>query len=812
MEYPPRKRLKGPERSVTSNADPFGDDEDFTQDDLDEIDVIASQAITEDIVVKVPKVNLGSIISSTGAKSKAASGTRDSFALASSHHVSGDAGYSNLTGSDKHATEQPCGNGDQSRKDRETLFYESFESQHAELKKKLKGVEEQLLIRNGEIRVLRDSLRHLEQEREQQRKAQLLVEQERAQIQGNREKELNKKIQSLQSELHFKEAEMNEMKINLQTCERGNRLSAFSVTKNSPRRSSSGVVPQEGPSSPAVRRSSFLSKETFATDLPRTASPVKVHKVNQCLSSQEDTKALGSPLNSSIKNDYQSTSYRSQCRGSILLNLLLQHPLDPSPLGLCHLLCITPEALPSSLSQHKYFKSASTASSGVSTENKTTYRQHNGFNQVQSLAISGINMLALDHLSNEPSSNIVQSHASNRCSAAVHLLPLLEYHIGMFCQALESAETAGKSPLRGSSLSVSSSEGSLSTTAEESLGSLEEFALAALKALYHLISQSLEVVHALLSNRMQESTKDCAPKVEVEEFKLNSLSLAEGKPGSSEARETSDQLRHTVEVPHPLFKRLMQLADPTFAGAALQKETVLASSLTTLNMLAERAPDARLVSFKCFLGSQPMVRCLSADSSYRTVCLSVSLLGLTANHRDVAAQLCSHSEVCPLQKLYMYITSRPDKSVTDNDWTLLEVEVVRFLTKLCTQSPSLCTSLVEPSCPCNNEVVRTLVLVLHRQWLEVRVRECREGRGGPLWASPAVVLLREALLLLHWLSQNDAGFTEHCLDVLHMYEQVIPAIRDTFRKIPNLMESEELALEEICRPEADTDDMDIDYE
>lgn len=44
MEYPPKKRLK--EYHNDAGPDPFSDDEDFTQDDFNEIDVLASQAIT----------------------------------------------------------------------------------------------------------------------------------------------------------------------------------------------------------------------------------------------------------------------------------------------------------------------------------------------------------------------------------------------------------------------------------------------------------------------------------------------------------------------------------------------------------------------------------------------------------------------------------------------------------------------------------------------------------------------------------------------------------------------------------------------
>lgn len=50
MNCPPTKRQRrlndSVPRAMTSD-DPFGDDEDFTQDDLDEIDVIASQAFPQ---------------------------------------------------------------------------------------------------------------------------------------------------------------------------------------------------------------------------------------------------------------------------------------------------------------------------------------------------------------------------------------------------------------------------------------------------------------------------------------------------------------------------------------------------------------------------------------------------------------------------------------------------------------------------------------------------------------------------------------------------------------------------------------------
>lgn len=49
MNCPPTKRLRGLNHNIATAVafdDPFGDDEDFTQDDLNELDIIASQALT----------------------------------------------------------------------------------------------------------------------------------------------------------------------------------------------------------------------------------------------------------------------------------------------------------------------------------------------------------------------------------------------------------------------------------------------------------------------------------------------------------------------------------------------------------------------------------------------------------------------------------------------------------------------------------------------------------------------------------------------------------------------------------------------
>lgn len=113
---------------------------------------------------------------------------------------------------------------------------------------------------------------------------------------------------------------------------------------------------------------------------------------------------------------------------------------------------------------------------------------------------------------------------------------------------------------------------------------------------------------------------------------------------------------------------------------------------------------------------------------------------------------------------------------------------------------------------------------------------------APWWHSTAFSLLRECLLLLHWLLMHHSSFSQSCRPLLHLYDQVIPAVQDILRRIPERSESEgkymqiynenflilrgkclllpyclpmsslsEVALEEICRSDGDeADDLDID--
>ncbi|ROL55464.1 ATR-interacting protein [Anabarilius grahami] len=757
MDFPPSKRLKG--HQVSAGPDPFDDDIDFTQDDLDQIDIIASQAITGDVQNSGSKRTFGSVFACTDEQSKApVRSGRKTFAI-------GD-GCSSSTYNSKEPQRKDVFADGHSSKDGEDLYYKQLEEQQADLKKKLKEVEEEILMKNGEIRVLRDSLKLANQEKEQQRQTQLALEKEKAHAQSEREKELSRKVQSLQSELHFKEAEMNEMRGKLQSAERGGKQP--------------GTPARNIIHSPASR--AFMTKENFSAELSKKTSPIKKGHLF------EDGKPAQSKrlLTEEPQSDRTLRSDHKQ-EGCVLLNLLLQQPLDPSTLGLCHLLSISPAALPNILSQHGYVSPESLAtSSSSSTEFRWIHRPQARFHQLQSLAMSALTALTLQPPMSVPCN---PDAALQTCPTAVHFLPLLTFHISTYCQSLESVESSAKASLHGSSLS-GSSDSSMASSLEDSLSSQEEFALAAMKALYHIVCYSSEVLEMVLCHQNGEI---CLNRPQRSK---NLLSV-------------SDHLTGEPQTQLPLLRRLLQLADPAFITAAGQREALVSTSLKTLSMLAKRAQENQLLRLQVVMSSQVLSKCLTLETSYRIVHLSVRFLSFIIYNEEMATKLCSHEYPCPFLKIFQYVTSRPDKSASEDMWSRFDLEVIRLLTKLFTQKAETWTAFSESSCQCINEVVRTIVVVLHRQWLKTK------GRGSQTltnrtWTSPGLQVLREALMLLHWLLLKDSSFSEHCLDVLHMYDQVIPAIRDTFRLVPDLSESEELALEEICRSETEyVEDMDM---
>lgn len=641
MSFPPSKRLRGP--APVLDLDPFGD-EDFTQDDLAEIDVFASQAVT---AATGGGAELGEVSRATG--------------------LSRHTGLTAALGSDR-----------------------TLEAQHSQLKRKLEQVEEDIVLKSGEIRVLRDSLRAAQQDAETHRLKQVQVQTQIQKEQSHREKELLKKVQSLESELQFKEAEIHDMKSRLLTDRRSSPL-----CRSSPR-----------PQSSASPSGGFITKETFVAQVNTTPVPSGRGSTVTTPSKARRQEATPTDPFLSIRAE------RKPRPGGVLLGILLQ-PLSQR-ISLCHLL---------SLSSKSSLVGGGDVISVIG----------NAVSPLQSLALTGLNMISLS-----------RDHSS--CPGAVLLLPLLNSHLVRLCSAADT------------SLPSCTSAAPRGPRVETEELSLEECGLVALRTLTTLLQHSPEVVEAVLSDQDSDS---------------------------------QDYISHNAVLPCVL--RLCKASQTDLTCAAL----------TSLTVLLQRTPHSLQDRGLCVLDE--LVSCLSSERRVKVVTSCVSALIAATDHQDLMPRLYRH-DPCVVLRLLLVVRSRSDSEALLSDWLQLDLKVVRLVSRLRTQS----SATFNPNCPCHSELVQCMVLILHRLWLELRAEAPptsseapppnRNDRGRVLTS------LQETVLLFHWLLQNHSGFTESCRGVLHLYDQVIPALRES---LPQTGYSQELALEEIFRSEPD-DDMETD--
>ncbi|XP_042305576.1 ATR-interacting protein isoform X2 [Sceloporus undulatus] len=783
--FPPNKRYKTLATTGPKEAeDPFGDCDDFTAEDLEEIDIIATQALTQNVTLK-PNASRAEQNTELPSLPKSTIDTTD-------HIKQWNISLTTETKSKGNSTEETSSN---------KFKLEILQEQYEEAKKKLKTMQDEILIKNGEIKILRDSMQKMESVVEEQRKSYVVLENEKAQTLNEKEKEFCKKLQSLQSELQFRDAEMNELRIKLLNCERIKPITT-SVSYTSPKKSPPKIVKNEG--CIQNEKKGYPTKYSFGSQISPKASHSKSQLQGQTPLFNKDSKMPeleAEPVKQEIS--YVCT----QRQGSILINTLMKQPIVPeSSLGLCYLLSHNFEFHPDTTMQPDSSNTGSIRSSSDRTEN--SQEEESSLRIAQKLALTGLNLIAVDEGSLEESSDESRRQISHpkryKIAGAVHLLPLLDHHISAYHQALSLMTKTGNTSSGNQSACSSRSSSSRTSAIDDTLLTLEELALVSLGILYYLVFYSWDVIYTLLSHNMKpDSSLECA---EMQE-KDKSVTCSKQLRANPQEPNTELGVSNADQSQHPLFKKLLQLMASCATSAGRQRHGIMNQCLRVLVKLAERSTSDLLLSFQHLLHSQTQtfLRCISPETPLFAVHLTVKLLTLLAEHQELAGQFCSSSETCLLLALYMYITSRPDKSASEMLWLQLEQETVRFLTK-CVQCCNLSVLLVGTECQCNSEVVKALIVMLHRQWLTVRKVE---GNLFDVHGKQVIQFLRGTVLLLHSLSQKDKLFHEHCLEVLHQYDHVMPGVRAILRKAGRLKACEELALDELYPLEAEVDDQEM---
>ncbi|KAJ6668374.1 hypothetical protein lerEdw1_015751 [Lerista edwardsae] len=687
--FPPNKRHKSlPSPEHKEIKDPFGDGDDFTEDDLEEIDIIASQALTQAASFKTPVVQ---------AEENARRPSPLDNTIQTPDHVT----QSHVAfRTDKKSSGQ-FGSSTDDISSQDKFRIETLLAQYEEAKKKQKEMHDEILIKNGEIKILRDSMQQLESKMEKQQQSYAFLEQEKALTFSEKEKNFSRKLQSLQSEIQFKDAEMNELRMKLLNCERIKPVTP-SVSYTSPKKSPPSTARVERCSQ--NEKKSYPTKESFRCELSPKTSCSRTQLLGQLPCINEDYYKAFFPDSKMLDLDtepvkQEKSYFCAQREGSILMNALMKQPVVPgSSLGLCYLLSNNAETWPGPVLQPGSLNIGSTK---CFSDNSRSSEEEASLRVAQKCALTGLNLIAMDEgslvESSEESPRGISHFKRYKISGAVHLLPLLEHHIGAYYQALQSMAKTESSPSRNQSACSSRTSSSTTASVDDFLSAVEEFAVASLGILYYLVFYSWDVVDTLLSLNTKQGCDLGTPEDKIGARLLIANNLQESNPELSVANDDQSQ--------HPLFKKLLQLLTLCAAAAGCQRHSIMNQCLRVLVKLAEKSSVDLLVSFQLLLNSQiqTLLRCLSSEAPLFVVHLTVRLMTSLAEHHELAAQFCSCSETCLLLALYVYVTLRPDKSASEMLWLQVEQETVRFLTK-CVQCCHPSVSLVGTDCQCSPEV------------------------------------------------------------------------------------------------------------
>ncbi|KAK0676383.1 ATRIP protein, partial [Pygoscelis papua] len=535
---------------------------------------------------------------------------------------------------------------------RDAFQFEVLQAQHEEIKQKLKEMQDEILTKNGEIKILRDSMQQMEYAMEEQKRSYMLLEQQKSQTLSEKEKEFSKKLLSLQSELQFKDAEMNELRTRLQNCERNKHVTQTVLTP-SPKKNFAIQVKSEG-CSPQPGKRSFPTKESFGAEMSTRPScssgnliaPTTSIKEGKPIYNLQHFLAAYEP--SALDKDF-CTVQLCILSGSILLNALMKQPIVPgSLLGLCHLLSSNSEPLPGAVLQPNGLDTKSTQLPSSRTAQEEIAPLVS-LREAQKLAITGLNLIAMDE--GLPEGSPTESRREflhlTRCKirGAVHLLPLVEHHIGAYCQAVQLADKSLNGSCGNHSAASSRTNTNMVSSKEDFRLSLEETTVLSLGILYYLVFYSWDVVHTLLSTEVEKSSAAGDEQVS----KMDKNVLCDNQRDNKEDTRTQGGLPvapqdapNNDRAQHSLFKKLLQVLAISAARGS-QTDSILNQSLKVLVKLAENSTMDLLINFQHLLNSQILLRCLCPETPLPAVLLTVRLLSILAQHHMLVAQLCSHS-------------------------------------------------------------------------------------------------------------------------------------------------------------------------
>ncbi|XP_078731050.1 ATR-interacting protein isoform X1 [Lampetra fluviatilis] len=650
-------------------------------------------------------------------------------------------------------------------------------------------LQEELYMREGEVRILRESLQAVQAAQEEQRGERLRHERDATLATGQRERDqrerdlhLHKQVEGLKSQLQFKDAETKSLQNRLYVLERGTR---------SPRSpwGGSGLTagsPRVGTSSP--RADSSLDRGT------RADAAEEKKQIKDCGKSQASEDGRGTWV---IKRQWS--------QGALLVDKLLRVP------GVC---------------AHLPVSSAARRGGGAVSADAAGHDNPGDVRSAMVLSLNGLSRLL--HPTGPPSP-LSRSRTSGptgprriegdllewgivgrEAETLSHFLPLIELRLGRYADAALARFTSRSRPGEEPAVVAMETDAEAAAAAAVDALVLEEEAEAALKTLLALLAGAPAPIAKELSSLPQEPETEGGPVLGK-----GALGNIVGEPGA----------------PHPLLKRLVQVLKPCGdglertgavrsrgGGAGLlggpgrgQRETIVCTVLRVLAQLAENRHGNLTESLLLALeGSGRLARCVTVKTPPNTVLQVTRILTAVCCQPRALSLLGCGSDHCTLLHVCTYVCDRgPRGSEPHPDaWLHLQLQLARVVGAMA--EAGLVPQLLASPCSCSHEVAKALALSLHRAWLSVREPTCYVD-GATRWVAPMPGckerrtgrVMRELVWALCALSAgpDDGRFWSLLQDAAHPFVEATRSLRSGLllqSLLPDYGPADEAALEGLC--------------
>ncbi|XP_064632596.1 uncharacterized protein LOC135490942 [Lineus longissimus] len=701
---------------------------------------------------------------------------------------------------------------------------EKVREENDQMKKLMQSAKEEQYGKDGQIRILRESLSKKEAELFKQRqerskdideKVHDYVEREKAHI--KKENVLVEKIEKLKAALQFKDHEISEVQSNLKRLEQRTQSphTAMSPSHQSPRAGKRPMTElKKSPVTPKSVKMAFPNRRTFmaSESVGERSTPSPILNVKREGEKPTPPPVLnmkkeifgGSPLAMSsaksaadikqeadVKGRLRKYALKvASCKGAVsgrhLMARLVDHhdSTDEKEGDLVKLLnnagsppkakeAVTPGSKPRLKSQ-----------SSLEAEQE----EYRFGARCCRQARSGLTKL-LSHSCNQ---SINSKILSSKTSGACDLLPIIETslkHYLDYQSELDSNKKSGSGSNSNKSLSYDSSLESVSS----SMRSLEisrhlsvkSVADTALKILCKLVCYSEEVRDFLLATdrEMISGIDPLGSRGDEPTAKI-----AEPKPGTSHDRAGGGDAE-SVFQPSGILHMLFKLVAPSISDDKPTTSDTTELTLKILTMLARLGSIKQMEQFLPLVAKTTLSKCLSLTSEANLIMRTVELLQALSISKKVVSSFCTQTADCCL-----FLDVYSVCLVRHNGWTTQEHtaicdKVVNFLWTVVSHHKGGVTLLLESDCSCSVEVVKSLVVVLNDEMVLYKNGHCE--------CEQSYNVLARGIKLLQIFSLRDQLFVDHWADVELQYISLVSSMQLLLKQMNSPDESMTMAIQDL---------------